>query len=103
MAGSDGTARALREAMAMGKPAVVANRGILPELVEEGVSGRVVEDTPEALAGATLQLLKDKELRVSMGRAAYERAHRDFRLDHQAEEVERFYQEMVHLGRWKRR
>ena len=55
MAGSDGTARALREAMAMGKPAIVADRGMLPELVEHGISGLVVKDTPEELANATLQ------------------------------------------------
>ncbi len=102
MAGSDGTARALREAMAMGKPAVVANRGILPELVEDGTSGRVVEDTADALAEATLQLLKNRELRMSMGRAAYEKAHREFRLDRQAERVEGFYQEMISLGKWRR-
>ena len=58
MAGSDGTARALREAMAMGKPVVVADRGILPELVEDGISGLVVKDTPDELAKATLQLLR---------------------------------------------
>ncbi|NWF93238.1 MAG: glycosyltransferase family 4 protein [Syntrophaceae bacterium] len=103
MAGSDGTARALREAMAMGKPVIVADRGMLPELVEDGVSGLVVEDTPEGLARAALRLLRDPELRLAMGRAAYEKAHRDFRLDRQVEAVERFYQEMIGLGRWKRR
>jgi len=102
MAGSDGTARALREAMAMGKPAIVANRGMLPEIVEDGVSGLVVEDTPERLAQATLELLRNPEKRSAMGKAAYEKAQREFRLDRQAEEVETFYQEMVKLGPWKR-
>jgi glycosyltransferase involved in cell wall biosynthesis len=102
MAGSDGTARALREAMAMGKPAIVADRGMLPELVEDGVSGFVVEDTPEALAEATLQLLRYPELIKRMGEAAYEKAHKEFRLDKQAETVERFYQTMLGLGRWKK-
>lgn len=102
MPGSDGTARALREAMAMGKPAVVADRGILPELVEDGISGFVVEDTPEALTEATLQLLRNPELRKSMGKTAHEKAQREFRLDHQAEAVEEFYQEIIGLGRWKR-
>ena len=101
MPGSDGTARALREAMAMGKPSVVADRGILPELVEHGVSGFVVQDTPETLAEATLQLLRDPELRQKLGQAAAEKAHREFRLDKQAEEVEKFYEEMIQLGRWK--
>jgi len=103
MAGSDGTARALREAMAMGKPVVVADRGIMPELVEHGVSGLVVEDTPEALAEATLQLLRHPEGRAKMGEAAYQKAHQEFLLDHQVEEVEKFYQEMMILGQWKRR
>lgn len=103
MAGSDGTARALREAMAMGKPVIVADRDILPELVENGVSGLVVKDTPEELANATLQLLRHPEMRETMGRAAYQKAHQDFRLDRQAEEVETFYQKMISLGKWRRR
>ena len=103
MAGSDGTARALREAMAMGKPVIVADRGMLPELVEDGISGWVVRDTPEALADAVLKMLRQPELRKTMGEAAYRKAHQDFRLDRQAEVLETFYQEMKHLGKWKRR
>ena len=103
MAGSDGTARALREAMAMEKPVIVADRGMLPESVENGVSGLVVNDTPEGLAHAVLQLLRHPELRVTLGKAAYQKAHRDFRLDRQAESVETFYQEMISLGKWRRR
>ncbi len=103
MAGSDGTARALREAMAMGKPVIVADRGIMPELVEHEVSGFVVKDTPEALADATLQLLRHPELRKKMGEATYQKARREFRLDRQVEVVEKFYQQMITLGKWKRR
>jgi glycosyltransferase involved in cell wall biosynthesis len=101
MAGSDGTARALREAMAMGKPVVVANRGILPELVEDGISGLVVNDTPEELANAALQLLRHPEMRKTLGRSAYQKAHQDFQLERQTEAVERFYQEMIRLGKRK--
>jgi glycosyltransferase involved in cell wall biosynthesis len=103
MAGSDGTARALREAMAMGKPVIAADRGMLPELVEHGISGLVVQDTPELLAEAALKLLRDPEKRKAMGKAAWERAHREFRLDRQAEAVEKFYEEMIMFGKWKRR
>jgi glycosyltransferase involved in cell wall biosynthesis len=101
MAGSDGTARALREAMAMAKPVIVANRGMLPELVEDGVSGLVVKDTPEGLADAALRLLHHPEMREALGKAAYRRAHEAFRLDRQAEAVEGFYQEMIRLGKRK--
>ncbi len=100
MAGSDGTGRALREAMALGKPVVVAKRGMLPEMVEDGVSGIVVEDTPEHLAGALSRLILDRNLRVSMGEAARERARRNFRLDKQAEEIEAFYEKMLIMGKW---
>jgi len=103
MPGSDGTARALREAMAMGKPVIAADRGILPELVEHEISGLVVKDTPELLAEATLKLLRDPEMRRAMGKAAWEKAHREFRLDRQVEDVEKFYQEMILLGKWKRK
>ncbi len=98
MAGSDGTARALREAMAMGKPVIVANRGMLPELVEDGISGFVVNDTADELAHAALRLLHDPGLREALGRGAYQKAHQDFQLDQQVEAVEGFYQQMIELG-----
>jgi glycosyltransferase involved in cell wall biosynthesis len=93
--GSDGTARALREAMAMGKPAVVTNKGMLPELVQEGTTGFVVHEDPLDFYHALLRLVRDQRLRKEMGQAAYEVAHREFRLDRQAEEVEDFYQRIL--------
>ncbi len=101
MAGSDGTARALREAMAMGKPAIVADRGMLPELVEDGISGLVVNDTAEELARAVLRLLHHPEMREALGKAAYRKAHQDFQLDRQVDAVESFYRQMVRLGKRK--
>ena len=101
MAGSDGTARALREAMAMGKPVIVANRGMLPELVEDGISGLVVNDTAEEMARAVLRLLHHPEMKEALGKAAYRKAHQDFQLGRQVEAVERFYQRVVTLGKRK--
>lgn len=92
--GSDGTARALREAMAMGKPAVVTNKGMLPEVVQDGATGLVVQEDPEAFYHALLTLVRDERLRNAMGQAACEMAQREFRLERQAEEVETFYQKI---------
>jgi glycosyltransferase involved in cell wall biosynthesis len=103
MAGSDGTARALREAMALGKPCVVSDQGMLPELVENGVSGWVMKITPDELADAVLKLLRHPELREAMGKEAYSKSRQEFRLDRQAEAVEAFYGEMRLLGKWKTR
>jgi glycosyltransferase involved in cell wall biosynthesis len=101
MAGSDGTARALREAMAMGKPVIVANRGMLPELVEDGISGLLVNDTADELSRAALRLLHHPEVREALGKAAYQKAHQNFQLDRQVEAVESFYEEMMKLGKRK--
>ena len=74
----------------------------MPELVEDGVSGFVVKDSPEALSEAALQLLRYPELRRKMGEAAHEKAHQEFRLDKQVEAIEKFYETMIRLGKWKK-
>ena len=89
--GSDGSCRAVREAMAMGKPVIVAKRGMLPELVEDGISGMVVDDTPENLAQAIVTLARDVPLRKKMGEAARKRIVSDFSLTVQLEKVEAVY------------
>ncbi len=43
---------ALIEAMACGTPVIAFNRGAVPEIVEDGVTGFVVEDEREAVAAA---------------------------------------------------
>jgi glycosyltransferase involved in cell wall biosynthesis len=63
----------------------------------------VVNDTPEGLANAVLRLLHHPEIRETLGRAAYQKAHHDFQLDRQVEAVEKFYQEMMKLGKRKGR
>jgi len=68
--GTDGTARAVREALAIGLPVVSSRRGILPELVRDGVTGYAVEERPETLADALLRLWRDPALRARMGAAA---------------------------------
>ena len=89
--GSDGSCRAVREAMAMGKPVIVANRGMLPEIVEDGVSGLVVEDTPENLARAISLLVRDKQLRLAMGKEARKKMFEECNLSRQLDKVEEVY------------
>jgi len=97
--GSDGTARALREAMAMGKPVVVTRRGMLPELVQHGFHGFVVEENPEELCKALLKMISDESLRRNMGNACCELAKERFSLERQAEEVEDLYIRLVDAGK----
>lgn len=93
--GSDGSCRALREAMALGKPAVVTPRGMLPELVADGEEGLVVPEDARALSEALLRLAGDAALRARLGRAARRRAQRDWDLALQAERVEGVYRALL--------
>lgn len=63
------------ETMAAGTPVVVSGLGGLPELVEDGVNGRVVpHDDPAALAEALTELGTSPTLARRMGGAARRRA-----------------------------
>jgi glycosyltransferase involved in cell wall biosynthesis len=72
--GSDGTCRALLEAAACGLPAVTTRRGALPEIVADGETGVLVDETPAALAAAWRRLFEEPERRAALGAAAARRA-----------------------------
>ena len=95
--GSDGTCRAVREAMAMGKPAVVADRGMLREIVDDGTTGIAFDGTPEALFGALRRLASDRQRTRAMGCAAREKALRDYSLPVQARAVLDVYHAVLGL------
>jgi glycosyltransferase involved in cell wall biosynthesis len=97
-AGSDGTARALREVMAMGKPALVSDRGMLPELVEDGVDGFVAPDE-HALAERMERLLTDGALRTRLGEAARRKALEKWDYKAQARRLVEFYERLLAMGR----
>ncbi len=96
--GSDGSCRAVREAMALGKPVIAARRGLLPELVAHEKTGLVVDDTPENLAEAIVRMATDAKQRERMGRAARLEAVARFSPKVQAGAIEEFYGRVVRMG-----
>ena len=82
--GSDGTCRAAREILAMGKPMVVADRGMLREIVQDGETGFVCDGAVDSLYQAFRRLAKEKELRQRMGRAARDYAQAVYSLEAQS-------------------
>ncbi len=75
--GTDGTCRAVREAMARGLPVVVTRRGLLPELLQPDPSvtgaqpgGISCDENSIDLADAILGLLQDEDRRRSYGQGA---------------------------------
>ncbi|HVY60575.1 MAG TPA: glycosyltransferase family 4 protein, partial [Planctomycetota bacterium] len=90
--GSDGSCRAVREALAMGRPVIAARRGMLPEIVKDGETGLVVEDEPAPLAEAIGALARDDARRRAMSARAREDARRRFSIEAAAREVKRAYE-----------
>lgn len=97
--GSDGTCRAVREALAIGLPAVVTARGILPELVRHELDGLVIPcDVPEEadqLRDAFLRIARDPEARARMSQAARAGAVERFAYPALAERFQALYQGLV--------
>lgn len=95
MPGTDGSCRAVREVMAMGKPVIAADRGMLSTIVDNNVTGFVIDDTPENLAAATVKLANDIELRKRMADASLKKAQDVFSQESMTEKVERVYEELL--------
>jgi glycosyltransferase involved in cell wall biosynthesis len=68
---SEGLGRVILEAMARSRPVVGSRSGGIPELVEDGVTGRLfTPGDPEAFADALVEILTDPERASAMGREA---------------------------------
>lgn len=93
--GSDETCRALREQLACGLCALVTPRPPLPEIVEPGISGLVVEESVNGLADGLRKLLADPTLRAKLQSGARASALRRFDLSAQAAAVTAFYQQVL--------
>lgn len=91
---------AILEAMAMNKPVVASRVGGIPEIVEEGRTGYLVDPKdPRAFAERVIHLLRNGELRRKMGLEGrkFVEAHYDVRL--MVQRLEKLYRELVTEGR----
>jgi glycosyltransferase involved in cell wall biosynthesis len=88
------------EAMASGLSCVGSRVGGLPETIEDGVTGLLVEPAKaDALAEAVGRLLDDPDLRARMGQAGRRRASEHFTWPAQATRVAEIYQEVLEASR----
>jgi glycosyltransferase involved in cell wall biosynthesis len=68
--GSDGSCRAVREALACGKPVIATRKGILSELIKDGETGLLIDNRAADLVGAMLTMHREVDFRRHCSRAA---------------------------------
>lgn len=86
----------LLEAMSLARPIVASRVGGIPEFVEDGVTGLLVEPRhPAALARAVVRLLRDRSQAGTLGRNARELVRERFCVGLMVRRVEDLYEEGI--------
>lgn len=93
---TEGISLTLLEAMAVGLPVVTTRVGGNPEIVVEGKTGRLVPpNSPEGLALAMRDLLKDQEGWPVFGELARQRVEQHFNVRNMVRQYEDLYRELL--------
>ncbi len=93
--GSDVTCRALREAMAMGIPAVATDLGCLKEIISHDCTGLISPPEASSLAASLESLLNDVGQRERLGRAARDHAALQWAPSRAAESLAVHYRDLL--------
>ncbi|MFN0207205.1 MAG: glycosyltransferase family 4 protein [Planctomycetota bacterium] len=93
--GTDGTCRAVKEAMCAGVPVIVSNAGMLPDLVKHQETGLVFEGGADALDACVETLRKDPSLRKRYADAGYESAQARWKRTTMVSRIDTIYRECM--------
>ena len=89
---TEGLGTSLLDAMACGRPIVATRAGGIPEIVEDGVQGLLVEPRDhQAMARAIVMLLRDEPRRRAMGDAGLVRVRTRFTVERMVEQTAAVY------------
>jgi glycosyltransferase involved in cell wall biosynthesis len=96
---SEGMSRVLFEYLAMGKPVIATRVGVVPEVLEDGVTAVLVPgEEAEPLAAAVERLLGDADLRGRLGAAASALARERLSSDQVARALAALYAPLTAAG-----
>lgn len=83
------------EAMSKGMPVIAANTGGIPEIIDNGINGILVEPDPKIIAEAISELYENKNRMKQLGNNARITIEKRFSLDKLAEEFVSIYMNSV--------
>ena len=93
---SEGLPITVLEAMVGRLPVVATHVGALPELVEEGVTGFLVEPKQaDVMAARFAKLYRNRELTRQFGRIARRKVEREYNLDRMLQRYEELYLQVI--------
>lgn len=84
---SEGCPNVLLEAMSFGLPVISYNVGGANEIIENGISGYIIEKDVSSLENTIKLLLRDKDLRLKIGMNSYLRICNKFNFEKQIEKL----------------
>ena len=92
----EGVPNVLKEAMAAGVPVVGTRHGGIPELITDGVEGRLVPERDAAALGAALaDLVRSSDSWAALGAAGRRRVERDYDIDKLNDRLLDVYERLV--------
>lgn len=95
----EGLPMVVLEAMALGIPVVSRKVGGIPEVIEDGVTGSLVDsDDPLRLAGACTSLLQGPERRKRIVEQARQTVEQEYCAERNAAEIVNIYQSILSFG-----
>jgi len=83
------------EAMAVGKPVITTFTGAIPEIVQEGITGLLVNPKAEEIGFALTKLLGNKELALKLGKNARNWVEKFHSWDHTTEQTVAVFKECL--------
>lgn len=83
------------EAMSVGRPVIASNVGGIPEWLDDGKTGFLVDPgNSEQIAGKVIELFSDRKLLEQMGKNARKKAEQ-FSIEKHANKIEKIYLEVI--------
>jgi glycosyltransferase involved in cell wall biosynthesis len=83
------------EAMSVGRPVIGTRIGGIPEIIDDGINGYLVEPkNPEQIAEKVIKLFAESTLLITMGRNARKKAEQ-FSIEKYAKKIGKIYEEII--------